>query len=624
MCGICGIIDFSNQIKEKKQIIHVMAEKILHRGPDDSGAFSDENISLGFKRLSILDIKNGNQPIFNKNKSIVSIFNGEIYNFKEIKKELIEKGYNFVTETDSEIIPFAYEVWGIDFVKKLNGMFAIAIYDKLKKKFFLIRDRVGIKPLFFFNYNSTIFFSSEINSLISVPFFKKKVNFKAISSYLSYRYPTEDEENFFKGIKRVTPGSYLEFESDKHFKKTIYWKIPFPNSANKKNERYYFDKLDELLNKSVKRQLISDVPLGVFLSGGLDSSLLTAITVKYFGKSLNTYSVTLPETGYNESLKANLVSRKLQTNHHELVLKKINYLENLDDLIKIKGVPGSIPHEYALHLLSKEMKKKITVVLSGEGADEFFGGYSRVQKSPFDYYKFQILEKLKIRKNKHKNFLNFINSRYNWFSPQDKDNLLSENFKKEIKDDQELIENWKKNLTDGPLDENYNKVLYMFQSKHLQCLLDRLDSMTMAASIEARVPFLDHELIEFINSVPFKYKIKWKSQIHKVLSLFSSSDKFSETLDINKYLLRKISKKYLPNKISTAKKLGFPIPLNQWINPNEVKDILTNRNSLSKDFFKKEALNKILAMSKDRGFDFAGKKVWMLLNIEIWMKQHFG
>ena len=624
MCGICGIIDFSNQIKEKKQITHVMAEKILHRGPDDSGVFGDENISLGFKRLSILDIKNGNQPIFNKNKSIVSIFNGEIYNFKEIKKELIEKGYNFLTEADSEIIPFAYEVWGIDFVKKINGMFAIAIYDKFNKKFFLVRDRVGIKPLFLFNYNSTIFFSSEINSLISVPFFEKKVNLKAISSYLSYRYPTEDEENFFQGIKRVTPGSYLEIENDKSFKKNIYWKIPFPNSANKKNERYYFDKLDELLNKSVKRQLISDVPLGVFLSGGLDSSLLTAITVKYFGKSLNTYSVTLPEIGYNESLKANLVSRKLQTNHHELVLKKINYLENLDNLIKIKGVPGSIPHEYALHLLSKEMKKKITVVLSGEGADEFFGGYSRVQKSPFDYFKFQILEKLKIRKNKYKNFLNFINSRYYWFSPQDKDNLLSENFKIEIKDDQELIENWKKNLTDGSLDENYNKVLYMFQSKHLQCLLDRLDSMTMAASIEARVPFLDHELIEFINSVPFKYKIKWKSQVHKALSLFSSSDRFSETLDINKYLLRKISKKYLPNEISTAKKLGFPIPLNQWINRDEVKDILTNRNSLSKEFFKKEALNKILAMSKDRGFDFAGKKVWMLLNIEIWMQQHFG
>ena len=217
MCGICGIIDFSNQIKEKKQITHVMAEKILHRGPDDSGVFGDENISLGFKRLSILDIKNGNQPIFNKNKSIVSIFNGEIYNFKEIKKELIEKGYNFLTEADSEIIPFAYEVWGIDFVKKLNGMFAIAIYDKFNKKFFLVRDRVGIKPLFLFNYNSTIFFSSEINSLISVPFFEKKVNLKAISSYLSYRYPTEDEENFFQGIKRVTPGSYLEIENDKSF-----------------------------------------------------------------------------------------------------------------------------------------------------------------------------------------------------------------------------------------------------------------------------------------------------------------------------------------------------------------------------------------------------------------------
>ena len=170
-----------------------------------------------------------------------------------------------------------------------------------KKKFSLIRDRVGIKPLFFFNYNSTIFFSSEINSLISVPFFKKKVNFKAISSYLSYRYPTEDEENFFKGIKRVTPGSYLEFESDKHFKKTIYWKIPFPNSANKENERYYFDKLDELLNKSVKRQLISDVPLGVFLSGGLDSSILASIAAKNIPDKLKTYSVGFSEKKYDET-----------------------------------------------------------------------------------------------------------------------------------------------------------------------------------------------------------------------------------------------------------------------------------------------------------------------------------
>ena len=384
------------------------------------------------------------------------------------------------------------------------------------------------------------------------------------------------------------------------------------------------ENLDHLINKSVRRQLISDVPLGVFLSGGLDSSLLTAVATKHFDKNLNTYSVTLPEKGYNESIKAKLVSNHLNTDHHEVVLQKTNYLENLNSLIKIKGSPGSIPHEYALYLLSKEMKKKITVVLSGEGADEFFGGYSRVQKSPFDYFKFQMMAEYGLKKNKYKNFYDFVISRYNWFSQKDKDNLLTNDFKDQIQNDQNLNANWQKNLGEGSLEENYNKVLYMFQSKHLQCLLDRLDGMTMAASIEARVPFLDHELIEFINTVPFKYKIKWRSQFHKIISLFSSSDKYSESSDINKFLLRKVSNKYLPSKICNAKKLGFPIPLNEWINYNEAKDILTNKNSLSKEFYNIEGLNDILKMTKDVNFDFAGKKVWMLLNIEMWMRQHFG
>ena len=201
MCGICGIIDFSNQIKEKKQLTNIMAEKIFHRGPDDSGSYHDDEVSLGFKRLSIIDVNNGNQPLYNRSKTIISIFNGEIYNFKEIKNQLKEKGHVFKTNSDSEVIPYAYETWGIDFIKKLNGMFSIGIYDKGLKKFFLIRDRVGIKPLYFFILKNSLFFSSEINSLISNPVFEKKVNLKAISAYLSYRYPTEDEENFFQGVK---------------------------------------------------------------------------------------------------------------------------------------------------------------------------------------------------------------------------------------------------------------------------------------------------------------------------------------------------------------------------------------------------------------------------------------
>ena len=238
MCGICGIIDFKNQIQNKVNFTKLMSENLSHRGPDDYGDYNDDDITLGFTRLSIIDVQSGNQPMFNKNKNIISIFNGEIYNYQEIKQELILKGYTFYSNSDSEIIPKAFENWGIDFVKKLNGMFSIAIYDKRNKDFYLIRDRLGIKPLNYFKYRDSLFFSSEINSLTSLPVFKKEINFKAISAYLSFRYPTEDENTFFRGIKRLPAGSYLKLNINNE-KILSYWKIPFPKSEKIYNEDYY-------------------------------------------------------------------------------------------------------------------------------------------------------------------------------------------------------------------------------------------------------------------------------------------------------------------------------------------------------------------------------------------------
>ena len=621
MCGICGIVDFQRQVKDKKEYTYLMSSNLTHRGPDDSGEFNDEFISMGFRRLSILDIEKGNQPVTNKNKKIISIFNGEIFNFKEIRNELKIKGFNFKTNSDSEIIPYAYEVWGINFVKRLNGMFSIAIYDKSKNFFYLIRDRLGIKPLYYYEYNKSLVFASEINALTKLQLFRNEINLNAVSSYLSFRYPTEDDETFYLGIKRVPAGNILKINFDGK-EKFSYWKIPFPTSEKNFNENYYIEKLEDILNNSVKRQLISDVPLGVFLSGGLDSSLLSAIASKYTGKNLNTDSVTLQEEGYDESGKAKLVSNYLGTNHHEVILRKSNFLENLSNLIDIKGVPASIPHEYALYLLSKEMKKKISVVLSGEGADEFFGGYSRVQKSPFDYFKNKFLSKIyfNFMKNKPKNFHEFVLSRYHWFSPSEKNKLLNPDFKNQIFENKRNSE-WENILSESSLENSYNKVLYMFQDKHLKCLLDRLDTMTMAASVEARVPFLDHKLVEFINSVPFEYKIKWKSFFHKSISLLSSSKDYTEKNDINKFLLRKLSKKYLPKEITHAKKLGFPVPLNNWLKDEEIEEMLLGNSSKSKIFYNISELKKILQMKNDKNFDFAGKKVWMLINIELWMRK---
>ncbi len=387
MCGIVGIIDPLNNIQDKKKLIKELNDTQFHRGPDDSGFYNDNFLSLGFRRLSIIDLEKGNQPIIKHN--IVTIFNGEIYNFVQLRNELIELGAEFYSKSDSEVVANAFLFWGIDCLKKFDGMFAICFYDLNKKEIFLARDRMGIKPLHYTFINNTLFFSSEILTLTKIPGFKKKINLNAVSSYLSFRYPIDDENLFFENIHRLENGSYIKFNLDKSLDliKQKFWDIPqnnnhFDNLSFKDNE----EKLDNLLQSSVKNQLISDVPLGILLSGGLDSSLIASIASRH-KEQLNTYSVSFVEKDYDESEKAKLVSNHIGSKHYDLKIDKNFFIENLQTLIDIKGSPASIPHEFALYCLCKEIKKEVSVLLSGEGADEFFGGYSRVQKSPFDFNK---------------------------------------------------------------------------------------------------------------------------------------------------------------------------------------------------------------------------------------------
>ena len=336
---------------------------------------------------------------------------------------------------------------------------------------------------------------------------------------------------------------------------------------------------------------------------------------------------------YNEGEKAKKISNYINSDHTEIIIEKKDFFENLENIVNIKCAPISIPHEYPLYALSKEMKKEITVVLSGEGADEFFGGYSRVQKSPFDYKKAKLISKFSKSKFIKKLFsiennFNFKNStpldyffeKYNWFKFEEIDNILS-NEAKELIDYNTVKEPWEINNKSAK-DETYNQILLLFQKNHLQCLLDRLDIMTMANSIEARVPFLDHSIIEFINSVPFEYKIKWKSSYHKIISLFSNSMNYTEQYDSNKYLLRKCASKYLPVKSSKEKKLGFPLPMNDWMKDNKIKDILLDSKTLGRNLFKKEKIEKLFNFDSNKNdpYDFSGKKVWMLTNLEIWMR----
>jgi asparagine synthase (glutamine-hydrolysing) len=620
MCGIVGIADPLNNFQDKKRLIKELNDYQFHRGPDDSGFYNDNYVSLGFRRLSIIDLEKGNQPIIKQN--ILTIYNGEIYNFVQLRNELIELGAEFYSKSDSEVVANAFLFWGIDCLKKFDGMFAICFYDQNKKEIYLARDRMGIKPLHYTIVNNALFFSSEILTLTKIPGFKKKINLNAVSSYLSFRYPVDDKNLFFENIFRLENGSYIKFNLEKslNLTKKKFWDIPKNNNNfDNLNLSDIEEKLDGLLKSSVKNQLISDVPLGILLSGGLDSSLIASIASK-FKKQLNTYSVSFIEKNYDESDKAKLVSNHIGSKHYDLKIDKKFFIENLSTLIDIKAAPASIPHEFALYSLCKEIKKEVSVLLSGEGADEFFGGYSRVQKSAYDFNKTSFLK----RNFDKKKFFNFFLDRYKWFGIQEKEGLFSDDSKKII--DNDLVNKPFENIfMKSSKNETYSIILECFQKNHIKALLDRLDLMSMRSGIEARVPFLDHKILEFINNLPFNYKIKWKSRLHKYFSIFSSSENYSEKNDINKFLLRSCSKKYLPKSTTNEKKLGFPLPMNDWMKDDKIKQIYFDKETLNRGIFDKKYLLKLfdfnLNKNSNSNFDFSGKKIWMLVNLELWIRK---
>lgn len=638
MCGIAGLINFKEKVENS--YVKDMTECLSHRGPDDSGYFSDNNVAFGFKRLSIIDVKHGHQPMQTIDKDYTIVFNGEIYNFKEVRNVLNGYGYSFQTSCDTEVILYAYKHWGSECLNKFNGMFAFAIYDIKQQCVFIARDRLGIKPLYYASVGNTILFGSEMKAILQHPKFTRKANFNAISSYLTFRYPL-GEQPVFDGIKRLSPGhSIMINRSDMSIKK--YWEIPFYKNKGDRGEAFYLNKISELLEKAVERRMISDVPIGALLSGGLDSSIIVALMSKLSADKVKSYSIGFDEDGYDESYYSEIVANHCGVDHLSLTLTQQDYLQNLHNTIRIKDAPLSIPHEVALYEICKELKKYTTVVISGEGADELFGGYGRVQRSPMDYKKIQFANKFlpKIIRSPVLKVLGAgskseewaaINSHmehffsvYHWFSFEEKWNLFSDDMLDFIEHDKSNIEYWEKDFQHVSGGNIYDSILYAFEKNHLTCLLDRLDGMSMAAGVEARVPFVDHELVEFASSIPFKYKMKWKSPIHQISSVFTNSFNASEVLDDSKYILRKFGATLLPKEIAYRKKKGFPVPLDSWVNngiQNYAREILLDDVARRRGLFKSDKIEKLINNKQNIDYDFWGKKIWMLINLEIWFRE---
>ncbi len=621
MCGFAGIFSKDGLDNNYNNIVKNMTFELSHRGPDEKNFFKDSFISLGFNRLSIIDIKNGSQPKVSSNKKFIICFNGEIYNYKKLQKELRNKNVILKTDSDTEAFLEMFSIYGVNCLDKIRGMFAAVIYDVSEKKIFLLRDRFGMKPLFYSIFNDKIIFSSEISPIINSKILEKKINYASINSYLSFRYHY-GEDSFFSNVHNLEPGTFLEFNNNSKISK--YWEIPKfdKNKFLNLKENNFLGKLEDIFNECINDHLVSDVPIGGLLSGGLDSSLLMCLIKKNSTQSFETFSAKFSEENYDESHYAKIVANQLKLNHNDITLNENDYIDLLPKLISLKKTPLSIPHEIALFNLFKEIKKKTKVVISGEGADEIFGGYGRVQSSAFDFKKEKILNNLIFKK---KSLSKFFIKRYSWIDIKEKENIFSKEFYESINRNERIEVFWENEFKKISDLDPYDQFLHIFQKHHLRCLLDRLDYMSMASGVEARTPFVDHKLVNFVNSIPFNLKFKWKSKFDKYIALFSNSTHYSEKRDVSKYILRQYAKKYLPEQIVNRKKLGFPVPLDQWLNNKRffkfVKEILLDHKTISRGIFEKKTIEKLISNDQKLDYDFWGKKIWMLLNIELWFRE---
>ncbi len=637
MCGITGIINLEPGEPIRIPVIRKMTDSLEHRGPDDSGVYTDRRIALGHRRLKILDLSvRGRQPMFDTEDRAGIIHNGEVYNFREIRKELAASEYKFRSESDTEVILNSFLENGIDCLENFIGMFAFAIYDKTSEQVFLVRDRIGIKPLYYTLFNGKLIFASEIKAILLYPGFIPEPDTTAISSYLSYRYPI-GENTMFKNILSLPPGHYLKIDSAR-VKLHQYWDLPIYEIKEDFGEEFYIENIRELLESAVRYRMISDVPLGAYLSGGLDSSVITSIMSRKGETSVKTFTIGFEEKGYNEFEHARRVADHCHTDHRQILLGAEDYIDNMLKLIRYKDAPLGVANEPALHVMSRELKKHITVVLSGEGADEIFGGYGRIFRSPYDYIRMKNTASADMNSALRNELFKKYGGRefpspsdhfmylYNYINWDDKTAFLNTEIIAALNNDSDQKAIFARLFQQTADLDIYDQYMWVFEKIHIVGLLQRVDMTSMAASVEARVPFTDHRLVEFAMSIPSEYKLKWRSAEAKKQAAETISDKISEKYDIPKYILKRSYEDSLPAGIVDRKKVGFPVPVHLWFGAkfnSFAKEIMLDERAKKRNFYNINGLEKFLGrpdLFREHG---SGLKVWMLLNLELWFREYF-
>jgi asparagine synthase (glutamine-hydrolysing) len=624
MCGICGTINFNGK-PVKKNKLEEINNLISHRGPDDNGIYLYKNSGIAHRRLSIIDLNSGQQPLTNENNSIWITFNGEIYNYPSLKKNLLQKGHIFRTNTDTEVIIHLYEEFGNNFVSKLEGMFAFAILDQQKEKLILVRDRMGQKPLYYTLQNDVFVFASELQAIVKHPEINKEINPQSLHDFLTLQY-IPAPNTIYKKINKLLPASILEINlNEKKFNIKTYWHCAF----NKKLDISYEDaksKLKDLMIEATKKRLMADVPLGTFLSGGIDSTIITGIISEITDSPVKTFTIGFEDSKYDERNYAAEAAGRFNTDHNIKIVNPKDF-SILESLIKNYGEPYADSSMLPTFFLSKFARKKVTVALTGDGADELFAGYYRylaykystfLDILPITIRKFiqQTANILLPEKTEEKNFTSKIHRILKMVSSSKNKRYLNTISRTNEREKLSLYGNHIKNINLNPTQNYFNniagnltaensieKLMELDMQTYLPYdILTKIDIASMSNSLELRSPFMDHKLIEFVNSLPLKYKQSFSDR-KKILK-----DSFSDII---------------PDNLRNRKKMGFGVPISSWLKnewKNKSNELILDGNGIKNGYFSKKDLSTILLQHQNNKTDNS-YLIWSLMIFELWYNQ---
>ncbi|MFN3189916.1 MAG: asparagine synthase (glutamine-hydrolyzing) [Aureliella sp.] len=617
MCGIAGIALNDPGQRADAGRLSAMLDAIVHRGPDDSGVLLDGEVALGMRRLSIIDLADGQQPIYDESGRYGVVFNGEIYNYVELRKDLESRGHCFRTNSDTEVIVHLYEDFGKDCVDHLRGMFGFAIWDRVERRVFIARDRLGIKPLYYTVVGSNLYFGSEVKSLLALEDVERAVDLQALSDYLSLKY-VPSPKTLFRGISSLEPGHHLTYEHGE-ISMERYWDLSFAKSTQAISEEDAIERLGELLRESVRLRLRSDVPFGAFLSGGLDSSVIVALMAEQMSQPVKTFSVGFSDAeGVDELPYAKQVADAFGAEHHTLSIGAKDFLTHAENVLWHLDQPIADQATVATHMVARLARRHVKMVLTGEGGDELFAGYARYEgerlspwarriPSPITSLANQIGQRMPgLRRAKIA--LNALAIRdeaqrfSNWF-PMFSDDAKANLVESQLRSALPAAEIFDRYLSQTDATNPLDRMLYCDSKAWLvDYLLLRGDKLTMANSLEARVPLLDHRLVEFAGRLPDSLKLRHGQR---------------------KYLLKRFGEQVLPREIVHREKQGFPIPIDRWLRREAsemMQDLLSDDSIQRRGFFQADTVEH-LKQRHLSGFADHSVELWGLMSLEMWMRR---